>query len=45
MIGVNCLIGNYVFICSGIIISNGVKIGFVIEIKNVVIEVEVMIGL
>ncbi|WP_045449958.1 acetyltransferase [Citrobacter sp. S-77] len=44
VIGSDCLIGNYSFIRSGTVISNGVKIGFASEVKNSVIESGVIIG-
>lgn len=44
VIGSNCFIGNYSFIRSGTVISNGVKIGFASEVKNSVIESGVTIG-
>ncbi|EJP5883151.1 acetyltransferase, partial [Escherichia coli] len=44
VIGANCLIGNYVFIRPGTVISNDVKIGFASEIKNAVIEAKATIG-
>nr|WP_251327587.1 acetyltransferase [Escherichia coli] len=44
VIGANCLIGNYVFIRPGTVISNDVKIGFATEIKNAVIEAKATIG-
>jgi len=44
LIGRNCLIGNNCMIRGPVVIGDGVKIGFTVEVKNAIIEDDVMVG-